>query len=277
MGRVTARTLLAALLAAFLVSGTAARAFAQPPPPLLTRPVNDFANVVDAASAQALDGMIRALEQASGDVVVVATVDTVEPFGDIGEYAVKMFENQGRGIGQRGKDNGLLVVVAVRERRVRVEVGYELEAFITDGFAGEVSRLDMVPAFRQGEYGAGLVAGVGRLVDRIAEGRNVQLADRRPAPRLRVRGTGGGGGLMMALFVLFIVLKALGSSGRRRSGYWGGTPWSTWHSGVGPFGGPRGGGAGGWGGGGGVGGGFGGGFGGFGGGRSGGGGGGAGW
>ena len=100
MGRVTARTLLAALLAAFLVSGTAARAFAQPPPPLLTRPVNDFANVVDAASAQALDGMIRALEQASGDVVVVATVDTVEPFGDIGEYAVKMFENQGRGIGR---------------------------------------------------------------------------------------------------------------------------------------------------------------------------------
>ena len=170
MGRVAARTLLAAWLAAFLVSTAAATAFAQPPPPLLTRPVNDFANVVDAASAEALDRMVRALEQASGDVVVVATVDTVEPFGDIGEYAVKMFENQGRGIGKRGKDNGLLVVVAVRERRVRVEVGYELEAFVTDGFAGEVSRLDMVPAFRQGEYGAGLVAGVGRLVDRFAEG-----------------------------------------------------------------------------------------------------------
>ena len=56
-----------------------------------------------------------------------------------------MFENRGRGIGQKGKDNGLLVVVAVKDREVRIEVGYDLEQFITDGFAGEVSRLDMVP------------------------------------------------------------------------------------------------------------------------------------
>ncbi len=268
MGRITVLALLATLVAGS--AGTTV--VAQAPPPLLTRPVNDFANVVDAASAAALDRMILALEQASGDAVVVATVDTVAPFADIREYAVKMFENQGRGIGQRGKDNGLLVVVAVRDRQVRVEVGYELEAFITDGFAGEVSRLDMVPAFRQGEYGPGLVAGVGRLVDRIAEGRNVQLTDRRPSPRIRVRGTGGGGGLILGLFVLFMVLNALGRRGQRRSRYWGGTPWSTWHSGVGPFGGGRGGGSGGWGGGG-----FGGGFGGFGGGRSGGGGGGGSW
>ena len=129
MGRVAAGTLLAALLAAFLISAAGATAFAQPPPPLLTRPVNDFANVVDAASAEALDRMIRALEQASGDVVAVATVDTVAPFGDISEYAVKMFENQGRGIGKRGKDNGLLVVVAVRERRVRVEVRISIQFY----------------------------------------------------------------------------------------------------------------------------------------------------
>ena len=61
-----------------------------------------------------MEALIRSLQQATGDVVVVATVDTFQPYADIGEYAVKMFENRGRGIGQKGKDNGLLVLVASR-------------------------------------------------------------------------------------------------------------------------------------------------------------------
>src|SRR5688572_11819650 len=80
-------------------------ASAQELPPELTRPVNDFAGVIDAESEAAIDGLIRSLQQASGDVVVVATVDTIEPYGDIREYAAKMFENRGRGIGQKGRDN----------------------------------------------------------------------------------------------------------------------------------------------------------------------------
>ena len=99
--------------------------------------------------------MIRALQAATADVVVVATVDTIEPYADTREYAVKMFENHGRGIGQKGRDNGLLVLLAVRQREVRVEVGYELEGFVTDGFAGETSRQVMRPFFTRGEYGTG--------------------------------------------------------------------------------------------------------------------------
>jgi|KBSMisStandDraft_5_1062788.scaffolds.fasta_scaffold436936_2 uncharacterized protein len=258
-------------LAVLLAGAALSPVRAQAPPPALTSPVNDFAGIVDASSAGTLDRLIRSLQQASGDVIVVATIDTVQPYADIREYAVKMFENGGRGVGAKGKDNGALVLVAVKEHQVRIEVGYDLESMITDGFAGEVSRNDMVPAFRRGDYGAGLVAGVGRLVDRVAAGRNVTLTDRPVTPQVRVRRTGGGGSVMLALFVLFIVLNALGKR-NRRARYWGGTPWSTWHSGVGPFGG-RGGGFGGFDGGGG----FGGGFGGFGGGRSGGGGGGASW
>ena len=121
----------------------AAVARAQPAPPALTSPVNDFANVIDPESEAALDALIRSLQQASGDVVVVAAVDTFQPYGDIREYAVRMFENGGRGIGARGKDNGLLVLLAVNDRRVQVEVGYDLEQFITDGYAGQVSRQEM--------------------------------------------------------------------------------------------------------------------------------------
>ena len=109
--------------------------------PELTQPVNDFAHVIDASSAAALEEMIRSLKNASGDVVVVATVQTIAPYGDIREYANKLFENHGRGIGDKGKDNGLLILLAVNERKVWVEVGYTLEQWVTDGFAGETSRL----------------------------------------------------------------------------------------------------------------------------------------
>ena len=158
--------------------------YAQPLPPELTKPVNDFANVIDAASEAEIERRILELKKATGDVVVVATIDTFQPsYADIREYAVKMFENRGRGIGDKGKDNGLLVVLAVKDRRVRVEVGYDLEQFVTDGYAGEVSRNDMAPYFARGEYGPGLQAGVTRLIGRIAQGRGVTLSDvPMPAP-----------------------------------------------------------------------------------------------
>jgi uncharacterized protein len=201
----------------------------------------------------------------------VATIETVAPYADIREYAVKMFENHGRGIGQRGKDNGLLVLVAIKDRDARIEVGYDLEQFVTDGFSGETTRQEMLPQFRRGAYGAGLLAGVSRLVGRIAERRNVTLEGVTPTrPRRRAPSTSSGRNPIGGLIVLFIVINIIAGRLRRRRGrHWGGG--SGWTSGVGPFGG----GFGGFGGGGG--GGFGGGFGGFGGGRSGGGGGGGSW
>jgi len=259
----------AALAILVLLSLTGARAYAQQLPEL-TAPVNDFANVIDPESKAAMDRLIRSLQQASGDVVVVATVETIAPYADIREYAVELFENRGRGIGQRERDNGLLVLLAVADRRVWIEVGYGLEEFITDGFAGETSRQVMAPEFRRGAYGAGLLAGVSRIVGRIAERRNVTLQD---VPRDAVPSTpevGSAEMLVLGLFVLFVLLSAMAArmQGRRQfRRRWGG-PIGSWHSGVGPFGG----GFGGFGGGG-----FGGGFGGFGGGRSGGGGGGARW
>ena len=153
--------------------------YAQSLPPELTRPVNDFANAVDLESEAAIERLILGLKQASGDVVVVATIDTFAPYADIREYAVRMFENRGRGIGEKGKDNGLLVLLAVKDRRVWVEVGYDLEQFVTDGFAGEVSRTAMTPYFARGEYGPGLREGATQLIGRIAQGRGVTLTDRK--------------------------------------------------------------------------------------------------
>jgi uncharacterized protein len=113
--------------------------------PVISQPVTDLAGVIDQASAASIDRLSRGLQQATGDAVVVVTVPTVAPYADINEYATKLFENHGRGIGTRGQENGVLIVLAISERRVRVEVGYGLEQRITDGFAGQTSREDMTP------------------------------------------------------------------------------------------------------------------------------------
>jgi uncharacterized protein len=261
-------TALVVCLTGFLWAG---QAFAQAIPEL-TAPVNDFAGVIDAESRATLDRVIRTLQQGTGDVIVVATIPTYAPaYADIREYAVKMFENGGRGVGDKAKDNGLLVLVAVDDRKVWIEVGYGLEGPITDGFSGSTSRNDMVPFFRTGEYGKGLVAGVTRLAGRIAEERGVTLADlprlaarpQRAAPRTVRLDAKWILALVIGIILLNMIISAMTPKslrGRRRGGGWSSGGWSGW-SGGGSFGGGS----------------FGGGFGGFGGGGSGGGGGGASW
>jgi uncharacterized protein len=247
--------------------------------PELTQPVTDLANVIDAQSEATLDQMIRGLQRTTTDAVVVVTIPSTAPFADIREYAVKLFENRGRGIGEKGKDNGVLILLAPNERAVWIEVGYGLEEWITDGFSGETSREYMRPHFRNGQYGAGLVAGTTRIISRIAEARGVTI-DGVPQPTRRERGPDriSYSTLIFILFVLLIIIGQIRGGPRRGTRRWGRNGWSGWSSGVGGFGGGWSGGRGGFGGGfGGFGGRSGGGFGGFGGGRSGGGGGGASW
>jgi uncharacterized protein len=243
--------------------GPVAPGRAQPAPPELVGPVNDFAGVIDSQAAAAIADVSARLQQATGDVLIVATVKSVAPWPDVQSYAVKMFENGGRGIGARKTDAGVLILLAVEERQVRIEVGYGLEPFITDGFAGETSRQTMVPFFRAGDYGGGLKAGAERVALRVAEGRGTHLpgvsVSRPPQAPEETSGR-----FPVGLVVAILIWLLFSRPWRRRRRYWGGGPWSGWSSGVGGFGAGSSGG-------------FGGGFGGFGGGRSGGGGGGASW
>ena len=241
-------------------------------PTLADAPVNDLAHVIDPSSAAEIDRRVRALKQASGDVVMVVTVDTVGSYGSIEEYSVRLFERAK--IGSREKDNGVLILLAVKDRKVRIYPGYGLEEFITDGFAGETIRQAMLPAFRDGQYGRGLLDGTTRVIQRIAQRRGVSLTDLPPAEQPG-HDLPPGWVIPVGVVILILVLRAMSRSQRRprfpprgRGGTWSG-----WHGGVGGFGGGGfGGGFGGFGGLGGGGGGGGGGFGGFGGGRGGGGG-----
>ena len=145
----------ATLLLATLASPLAA---ALPPP---SGYVNDFASVLTEDDRVYLDLFLRALERDTTAEVVVVTVTSLEGLS-IEEYANRLFANWG--IGKRAQDNGILLLVAPAERRVRIEVGYGLEGSLPDGLAGEIIRTDIVPEFQQGN----LRRGIGRGLDRIS-------------------------------------------------------------------------------------------------------------
>ncbi|MEI6669665.1 MAG: TPM domain-containing protein, partial [Acidobacteriota bacterium] len=179
---------------------------AQPPPMALTAPVNDFANVIDGPSKAAMERVIRDLLAATGDTIIVATVPTIVPYADAKELAIKMFENRGAGIGKKGKDNGLLVLLSIKERQVWVEVGYGLEGIITDGYAGSASRQVMAPSFKRGAFGEGLRAGVEYFALHIAEARGVSLGGVRRSTPVRQRRTSSSDGVPWAGIIILVVI-----------------------------------------------------------------------
>ena len=166
----------AVLVCALFVAGCdrgAAAGPAAPPPaafPELTRVVNDFAGIVDEATARAMDATSRELQRETGAVVVVATLRTCAPAADILACSMAVFENHGKGIGQRGKDNGVLLLLALDDRKVRITTGYGMERVIPDARALEIVN-EMMPSLRAGRYGEGLRRGVDRIAAEIRHSR----------------------------------------------------------------------------------------------------------
>lgn len=235
--------------------------------------VNDRAGVLSEPRRAQLEAFLDQYAKKTGSQFAVLTVDSTAP-EEPDAYKVRVFEAWG--IGSKANDEGLLLLLAMQERRIVFETGYGLEGTLPDGWQAAMLRELAVPRLRAGDVEGGVTAAVLAAAQRVAAEKGVTLewngrelrydrAERRPLPLWAVA-------LLLFVIVVVIVIAAASSRGGRgpRSGGWG----SGWNSGWG----------GGWGGvgggfGGGGGGGFGGGgsFGGFGGGSSGGGGGGANW
>ncbi len=115
--------------------------------------VNDFASILDVSTESDLYNMINTLENDTSAEIAVVTIESLQGI-TIEEYAVELFEKWG--IGKEEKDNGLLFLVAVEEREVRIEVGYGLEGVITDLEAGNIINDIMVPNFKNGDFGKGI-------------------------------------------------------------------------------------------------------------------------
>ena len=134
--------------------------------------VNDFAGVISPEYKQKLDSLISELEAKTSAEIAVVTVTSISPLGET-EYARLLFDKWKPG--KKGKDNGALILLAVKERRWRIETGYGVEGILPDGLCGEIGRNYMVPYFKDGQYGLGLYQGAIKISQVIAKDANIQL------------------------------------------------------------------------------------------------------
>lgn len=141
--------------------------------------VNDFAGVISGEYNTKLTLLIRELEEKTSTEIAVVTVGSIAPY-DEKEYARLLFDNWKPG--KKGKDNGVLVLLAIKERRWRIETGYGVEGALPDGLCGDIGRNYMVPYFKTGQYGEGLYLGVVQIA-KVIGGDAMSLGNYRPAYR----------------------------------------------------------------------------------------------
>ncbi|RUM39364.1 MAG: hypothetical protein DSY57_01320 [Desulfobulbus sp.] len=222
-------------------------------PPLPENPsghVVDLAEVIPTGQQQDIERLLTTLEQKTTAQMVILTIESLDG-PDIDSFSLQTAEKWK--IGQKKKDNGLLFVVAVRDRKYRFEVGYGLESVLPDSLLGTLGRQVLVPYFRQGQYGSGISAVTGEIVRIIARHYGVTLAGTEHLTGVRKQRNQGLSGLVFFLFLLVFLLVIYSRSfnerhGGGRGGYGGGTiiyPGGGWGGGSpGGFGGFSGGGGG---------------------------------
>lgn len=187
------------------------------------RYVEDRANIVSNAVEKSLNGFLQELEQKTGAQMIVFTMNTT---GDIPieTYAVELATKWK--LGQKGKDNGVLVVIAKDDRAYRIEVGYGLEGVLPDSFCGTVGRTYFVPNFQKGHFSEGIFQGVVILVHKVAEESGVKISGMPHISALRKKSVGRQNPYLSLLILLVIAPFLINYffNRRRHSSYWWGGP-----------------------------------------------------
>ncbi|HIG73965.1 MAG TPA: TPM domain-containing protein [Bacteroidetes bacterium] len=150
--------------AALLIVALAAGASAQPDVPALTGRVVDRADLLSAETEAALTARLQAHEDSTTNQIVVLTLPSLN--GEVLEpYATTVFRTWG--LGQAGRNNGVLVLIARDDRKIRLEVGYGLEGALPDATAAAIIRNEMTPRFRSGDFEGGTLAAVDAIIGSI--------------------------------------------------------------------------------------------------------------
>jgi uncharacterized protein len=200
------------------------------PPPDLPMPkyyVDDEAHVIDAEHAHALNGILQELEQKTGVQYIILTVASTGGL-PIEQFSIEQLEKWK--LGQKGKDNGLLFTLALKDRDYWFATGYGIEGIITDQVAGRVGREVLVPYLKKGEYSQGIYEANLQVIRRLADYYKVTLtgmptlsrAVANPGPAYEGRTQGLCCGCPCCSFLLFLFLIMILFGGMRRGRIW---PW----------------------------------------------------
>lgn len=214
------------LLPAILLLGVAVAAAAQlpvPPPP--SRRINDYANALSAADQARLEQRLARREGASTNQVVVAIFRSLRG-ESLEDYAIRLA--QAWRVGQKGLDNGVIFVIFLDDRRMRLEVGYGLEGKLTDAIASSILREAVAPRFREGRVADGIAAGLDAIDQAIAGTYARSGARARSDEGIPLIGLAVLGGLAVAGFTG--AAMAMNARAQRRRGWTAGRAgWGAYH------------------------------------------------
>jgi uncharacterized protein len=184
--------------------------------------VSDWAEVFTPEQKAELEARIAALKEANGSELAVVALKSLQG-GQIDDFAVKLFEQWG--IGEKGKDNGVLLLAAIEDRQMRIEVGYGFEGDLTDAATGRIQDEYIVPRFKEGDYAGGLAAGAGVLLDVMGGAAMPEAVATEISPL--------GGLIFLLFFVLIFGLVVVAAIKGQKSGRGGrgGSLSSGWKSG----------------------------------------------
>lgn len=193
-------------------------------PPVPARYFNDYANVVPASVANQLNTKLEDFEKTTGDQVVVAVFPKMESDSSIDDYTVRVA--RAWQVGQKNKNNGVVLFVFVQNHQMFIQVGYGLEGALPDALAKQITEYEIKPHFKSGDYAGGLVAGVNAI---LAATQHEYTGNGTTAAQRKGQGSSMNSvvALIIAIVVLFILIRAMSSRGRSgwfiSSGGWGGS------------------------------------------------------
>lgn len=167
--------------------------------------VNDFAGVISPRYEQSMESLAREVLQKAGTSIVVVTMKEIGG-DDPADYANRLYETWG--IGTKGQDKGVLIFLALQERRIRIETGYGIEGILPDGLVGEILDRYVIPPLKAGDYDKGLSSAMVAVSSVIAKDAGVSLTGV-PQTRHRPVARRTTGGNLFSLIVLFIVISLL--------------------------------------------------------------------
>ena len=142
--------------------------------PLPTGFINDFAGIMNSRDAAAAEALASAVKEKTGAELALVTINSYAPFASLDEFSLALAGTWG--IGERGKDNGILLVLAMTEREIKIEVGYGLEGAIPDSAAGRILDNAVIPAFQEGDFSGGLLKGLESIASLVVKEAGVELS-----------------------------------------------------------------------------------------------------
>jgi uncharacterized protein len=201
------------LILAFLLAFTCGSAFAQDLPAKPDKLVNDYTGTLSAAQIQQLESKLVAFDDTSSTQIAIAIVKSVGEY-DINEYALMLGRKWG--VGGNKKNNGVMIVVALGDRKISIQTGYGIEGALPDAYTNRIIEDDIKPAFKAGDYFAGLDAGTNSII-KLVKGEY-----KNDTPKARKKENGSAIPILVIIVVIIIVIIKRGGRGGGGSQVMGG-------------------------------------------------------